>query len=193
MSKKLNKGIEQYLSQVDRYLKPLNVSEKTDILSELKSSFYERIKNGQSEEEILADMEPAKVLAMSYLGESIIENRGFSLGQFMKALGFYSLASMAWVSIIPTLAVLSLGFFISSGVSILAGFLAMLKGMLRISLLDRVRIVFFVDEITGIPALLIGLVMAVIFVGLGIACWKGTIATIRYLQQKFWKLKNHGI
>lgn len=71
----LNKELEKYLSQVDRYLKYMPVSEKTDILSELKSSFYERIKMGQSEEVIMSEMEPPKALAMSYIGDSIVKNK----------------------------------------------------------------------------------------------------------------------
>ena len=39
MNKKLGKRLEKYLSQVDRYLIHMPVSEKTDILSELKALF----------------------------------------------------------------------------------------------------------------------------------------------------------
>lgn len=78
MNKKLGKRLEKYLSQVDRYLIHMPVSEKTDILSELKSSFYERLNNGQREEDILAEMEPAKVVALNYMGASIVQNKEFS-------------------------------------------------------------------------------------------------------------------
>ncbi len=190
MSKKFNRGIEEYLAQVDRYLKPLSVSEKTDILSELKSSFSERMNHGQSEESIVAEMEPAKVLAMKYFGESIVENPGFSFRQFMKVLGFYSLASVAWISVIPTLAILAVAFFLSSGLSVLAGVMAMLKGMVHLSLIDDVRMMLFVHEITGVPALCIGLAFAILFVGLGAACWKGTVGMVQRLQEKSWALKH---
>ena len=72
----LNKELEKYLSQVDRYLKYMPISEKTDILSELKSSFYERVQMGQSEEMVIAEMESPKALAMSYIGDSIVKNKG---------------------------------------------------------------------------------------------------------------------
>ena len=54
MNKGQNKQLEKYLSQLDSYLRYMPVSEKTDILSELKSTFYERLNNGQSEESIIA-------------------------------------------------------------------------------------------------------------------------------------------
>ncbi len=42
--KKTSTALEKYLYQVDRRLKHMSVTEKTDILSELKNSFYERQK-----------------------------------------------------------------------------------------------------------------------------------------------------
>ena len=47
---KISNDLEKYLTHVDRYLRYLPISEKTDILSELKSSFYERLISGQSSE-----------------------------------------------------------------------------------------------------------------------------------------------
>lgn len=192
MSKEKNKRLEKYLSQLDSYLKYMPVSEKTDILSELKSTFYERINNGQSEESIIAELGTPKELAMSYMGESIIKNKKFSFRRFMMVVGFYSFASMAWVSIIPTLAVLSVSFFFSSVVSILAGIMGLLKGIVHISLIDDMKFMFFIYEIKGIPALLVGLILAIIFIGLGILCWKGTIQIISFLQVQRWKLRNKG-
>lgn len=45
-NKSNNIALEKYLSQVDKHLKYMPVFEKTDILSELKSSFYERMEQG---------------------------------------------------------------------------------------------------------------------------------------------------
>ena len=106
-NKSNNSALEKYLSQVDKHLKYMPVSEKTDILSELKSSFYERMEQGQTENDIIAEMGPAKDFALSYLGKAIVENKNFSFRHFMMALGFYSFASLAWVSLIPALAICS--------------------------------------------------------------------------------------
>ncbi len=186
-----NALLEKYLSQVDRHLKYMPVAEKTDILSELKSSFYDRMAGGQSAEDILAQMESPKELAASYIGQSLVVNKGFSWKRFMMAVGFYSVASTLWVAIIPTLAILAVAFFFSSGVSILAGVMGLVKGIAPIPLLDNLTFVFFTYELTGLPALLVGLLMAVIFLGLGLLCWKGTIGMVRLLQQQKWKL-DHG-
>lgn len=185
----LNKELEKYLSQVDRYLKYMPISEKTDILSELKSSFYERIQMGQSEEMVIEEMESPKALAMSYIGDSIVKNKGFSFKRFMSIFGFYSVASIAWVSIIPTLAILAVSFFFSSGVSIIAGIMGALKGIVHISAIENLKFIFFAYELKGFPALIAGFAMAIVFALLGILCWKGTIYIIQILKSKKWKLK----
>lgn len=142
-NKSNNSVLEKYLSQVDKHLKYMPVSEKTDILSELKSSFYERMEQGQTEHDIIAEMGPTKDFALSYLGKAIVENKNFSFRHFMMALGFYSFASLAWVSLIPVLAMLSASFFFSCGVSVLAGAMGLLKGFLHVPLIDEMQFIFF--------------------------------------------------
>ena len=188
--KKTSTALEKYLSQVDRRLKHMSVTEKTDILSELKNSFYERQKNGQTEGEIIAEMESPKSLAMSYLGESITRCDSFSWKHFMMVLGFYSYASLVGAIIIPILAVISVAFFFSSGVSILAGVLGMLKGVVHIPLVEDLRFMVFTYELKGLPALLFGLLLAIIFMAVGILFWKGTVAMVRLLQTQRWKLRS---
>lgn len=184
-----DKAIEKYLSRLDHYLVHMSVSEKTDILSELKNSFYERMRDGETAESIIDEMEPPKELAMGYLGESMVQDKGFSWRNFMRSLCFYSYASLLWVSIIPTLAILSVSFFFSAGVSVLAGIMGLLKGIVHISLIDNVKLVFFVKELTGFPALLAGLLLAIIFIVLGVLCWKGTIRLVQFLQDQKWKME----
>lgn len=188
--KKTSTTLEKYLYQVDRRLKHMSVTEKTDILSELKNSFYERQKNGQTEGEIIAEMESPKSLAMSYLGESITRCDSFSWKHFMMVLGFYSYASLVGAIIIPILALLSVAFFFSSGVSILAGVLGMLKGVVHIPLVEDLRFMVFTYELKGLPALLFGLLLAIIFMAVGILFWKGTVAMVRLLQTQRWKLRS---
>lgn len=188
--KKTSTALEKYLYQVDRRLKHMSVTEKTDILSELKNSFYERQKNGQTEGEIIAEMESPKSLAMSYLGESITRCDSFSWKHFMMVLGFYSYASLVGAIIIPILAVISVAFFFSSGVSILAGVLGMLKGVVHIPLVEDLRFMVFTYELKGLTALLFGLLLAIIFMAVGILFWKGTVAMVRLLQTQRWKLRS---
>ena len=52
------------------------------------------------------------------------------------------------------------------------------------------KFMFFLYELKGVPALLLGLLLAIVFIGLGILCWKGTIQIISFLQVQRWKLNN---
>ena len=66
--------------------------------------------------------------------------------------------------------------------------MGLLKGFLHFPLIDKMKFVFFTYELKGIPALLVGLLLAVIFFFLGILCWKGTVGMVRLLQSTKWKL-----
>lgn len=193
MNKDMDKRTEQYLSKVDSYLRHMPVSEKTDILSELKSTFYERQKHGQSADAIISELGSPKELAMSYMGEAVIEKQGFSIRKLMMVIGFYSFASLAWVSIIPTLAILSVAFFFSSVVCVFAGVMGLLKGLVHISLIQNLKIMFLIHEVTGFPALLVGLLLALVFIGLGIICWKAAVGLVRILRSGRDRIDHKGI
>ena len=90
MVKELNYKLESYLKKVDDQLNFIPVSDKVDILSELKNTFYERLLNGQTEEEILNEMESPRELALSYMSESITKDQKFTLRSLE---GIYSLFS----------------------------------------------------------------------------------------------------
>ena len=186
---KIDDNLEKYLLQVDKNLKYMSISEKTDILSELKNSFYERLNNGQSAEYIISQMESPKDLAFSYMGDSIVKSKDFSFKNLLMAIGFYSYASLAWISLIPTLAILSISFFFSSGISVLAGVMGLFKGIIHIKPIDEMKFIFFGFELKGFLALIAGLILALLFFIIGILFWKATIATIKFLQNKKWKLK----
>lgn len=187
---KIDNNLEKYLSKVDRNLKYMSISEKTDILSELKNSFYERLNDGQSSEYIISQMESPKDLAFSYMGDSIVKSRDFSFKNLIMAIGFYSYASLAWICLIPTLAILSISFFFSSGISTFAGVMGLFKGIIHIKPIDELKFIFFGFELKGILALIAGLILALIFFIIGILFWKATIATIKFLKNQKRKLNN---
>lgn len=62
--------LEKYLDTVDKHLKPLPVSERVDIVKEVKASMQEMQAEGLSSEQILARLGDAKDLARAYLGRS---------------------------------------------------------------------------------------------------------------------------
>ena len=189
MEKELNYKLESYLKKVDNQLNFIPVSDKADILSELKNTFYERLLNGQTEEEILDEMESPRELALSYMSESITKDQKFTWRRSLKVFTVYSAMFFSSISIIPTLAALSFGFFISSGLCILAGVIGLLRGIFSISLFYELKLYFFSHELEGFPALITGLILAVVFGLLGMVCWKGVVRTVKFLQKQQRNLK----
>ena len=178
---KISNDIEKYLTHVDRYLKYLPISEKTDILSELKSSFYERLISGQSSEEILAKMPSAKDLAGNYIDDTFVKTNKLSFKTLCKYILFFSYSSLIWLAVIPTLFTLAIGLFLSGILCFVAGIMGLLKGFINISFLDKIKFIFVYYELKGISALIVGILIAIVFAILGILTWRGTLAIIRYL------------
>ena len=189
MVKELNYKLESYLKKVDDQLNFIPVSDKADILSELKNTFYERLLNGQTEEEILNEMESPRELALSYMSESITKDQKFTLRGALKVFTVYSALFFSSISVIPTLAALSFAFFISSGLCFLAGVIGLLRGVFSISLFYELKFYFFSHELEGFPALITGLILAVIFGLLGMVCWKGVVKIVKFLRKQHWNLK----
>ncbi len=181
---KISNDLEKYLTHVDRYLRYLPISEKTDILSELKSSFYERLKAGQTSSEIISNMPSAKDLAGNYIDDAFVKTNKLSFKTLCKYILFFSYSSLIWLAVIPTLFTLAIGFFLSGILSFAAGIMGLLKGFINISLLDKIKFIFVFYELKGISALIVGILFAIIFTILGILTWRGTVRLIRFLQNK---------
>lgn len=187
---KISNDLEKYLTHVDRYLKYLPISEKTDILSELKSSFYERLISGQSSEEIIAKMPSAKELAGNYIEDAFVKTNKLSFKTLCKYLLFFSYSSLIWLAVIPTIFTLAIGFFLSGVISFAAGIMGLLKGFINISFLDKIKFIFVYYELKGISALIVGILFAIIFSALGVLFWKATIKCIDFIKLKKLELKN---
>ncbi|WP_294986054.1 HAAS signaling domain-containing protein [uncultured Fenollaria sp.] len=187
---KISNDLEKYLTHVDRYLRYLPVSEKTDILSELKSSFYERLISGQSSEEILAKMPSAKDLAGNYIDDTFVKTNKLSFKTLCKYILFFSYSSLIWLAVIPTLFTLAIGLFLSGIISFAAGVMGLLKGLFNISFLNKIKFIFIYHELKGILALLMGILFAIIFTILGILLWKATIKCIEFTKFKKLELRN---
>ena len=134
-------------------------------------------------------MESPRELALSYMSESITKDQKFTLRGALKVFTVYSALFFSSISVIPTLAALSFAFFISSGLCILAGVIGLLRGVFSISLFYELKFYFFSHELEGFPALITGLILAVIFGLLGMVCWKGVVKIVKFLRKQHWNLK----
>ena len=63
--------LNDYLEKIEKNLKPLPVSERVDIVKEIKSEILELRGNGKTPEEIVERLGNPKELAKAYLGDLI--------------------------------------------------------------------------------------------------------------------------
>ena len=79
----MDKQWNLYLEQVERHLKPLPVSERVDIVQEIKSQILELQQAGKTDREIGERLGDPRALARAYLGDLITEKNTFSWGRVL--------------------------------------------------------------------------------------------------------------
>lgn len=120
----MEKTLESYLEKIEGYLKPIPISERVDIVREIKSEIQELQNNGKTPQEILARLGEAKELARGYIGDLVSKEQPFTWGHFLAVCAFYGVTGLSGMFIVPTLAIIA-PTFIAMG--ILTPVLGMLK------------------------------------------------------------------
>ena len=70
----MEKILNDYLEKIERYLKPLPISERVDIVKEIQSEIFELQSNGKNAKEIMERLGNPKELAKAYLGDLIAKD-----------------------------------------------------------------------------------------------------------------------
>lgn len=99
--------LEDYLEKMEKYLKPVAVSERIDIIKEIKSEMLELQNAGVPAEQIIERLSNPKDLAKAYLGNLLSKESGFSWNRFLTVCAFYSLVGFSGLFIIPSLAIIA--------------------------------------------------------------------------------------
>ena len=68
------------LKKIEKYLKPLPISERVDIVKEIKSEILELQGDGKTAEQITERLGNPKELAKAYLGDLIAKSNFFLVG-----------------------------------------------------------------------------------------------------------------
>ena len=178
----MNTSLEKYLNTIDRHLKPLPVSERVDIVKEIKSSILEMEQENLSSEEILRRLGDPKELAKAYLGD-LLSNRkskGRSAwAHFLTVCAFYSVVGFSGIVIIPTLGILAPAFLLSGIACPVIGLVKLLDSLLHLGLpfagyigISIPGIVEFAPSVEFLLTVIIG----ALFIAAGAACWKLLVA-----------------
>lgn len=101
----MEKILNDYLEKIEKYLKPLPVSERVDIVKEIKSEILELQGDGKTSKEIIERLGNPKELAKAYLGDLIAKSSSFSWNRVLAICAYYSLASLSGLIVIPVLAI----------------------------------------------------------------------------------------
>lgn len=178
----MEKSLNDYLEKIEKNLKPLPVSERVDIVKEIKSEILELQGDGKTPEEILERMGNPKELAKAYLGDLIAKSSSFSWSRMLAICAYYSLAGLSGMIVISVL-VICAPVFIACGIA--APVLGAVKlidtllhlgipyaGCIGISGIENPAIVFVLSIVMGVALYLAGR-----------GCWKLLVYYIKGVSQ----------
>ena len=174
----MNTAANTYLEKVDRYLRPLPLSERTDMIQEIKSEIAELEAGGVCIEDILARLGDPKALAGAYLGETIAKSRAFSWKKLCAIIAFYSYAGLGGVFLLPLTSITAVAFMLCGVLCPLAGLFKLIAFWLGF---DIPLIAFTIGRYTASATAMFPITIAVglILFLLGWLCWKLTTWFIR--------------
>lgn len=177
----MEKALNDYLETVEKYLKPMAVSERIDIIKEIKSEMSELQANNVSSEQIIERLGDPKELAKAYLGESISKDSGFRWERLRTIIAFYSLAGMAGMFVLPVTSICAVAFMISGVLCPAAGIIRFVFHLLGYEI---EQISFTIGTYTAgtIELLPISIVTGVILFVIGKLFWKLTLIIIKAMS-----------
>lgn len=184
----MNKILDDYLEKIDKYLKPMPVSERIDIVKEIKSEMHElETQNALSAEEIIEKLGNPEELAKAYLGENIAKDNSFSFRKIGAVVGFYSLTGLGSMFVLPFAGCLSIGFMAGGVIALLGGFVKLIGFILGF---DVPYVIFQIGSYTAPPliAFPLAVVTGILMFCLGKGTWNLMIKYIRLISRQQSKL-----
>lgn len=167
----MEKILNDYLEKIEKHLKPLPVSERVDIVKEIKSEILELQRDGKTAEEITERMGNPKELAKAYLGDLITKGNSFSWNRILAICAYYSLTSLSGLFVIPILAICAPVFVICGIATPIIGAVKLIDALLNLGIPYASYI-----GISGIenPAavFILSIVMGAVLYLIGRGCWK---------------------
>ena len=167
----MEKILNDYLEKIERYLKPLPISERVDIVKEIQSEIFELQSNGKNAKEIMERLGNPKELAKAYLGDLIAKDTSFSWNRVLAIFAYYSLASLSGLVIIPTLAICAPVFILCGIVTPIIGAVKLIDFLLNLGIPFAQHI--GISGINGPVSIFICcIVIGVVLFLIGCGCWK---------------------
>ena len=174
----IDKTLNNYLEQIEKYLKPIEVSERIDIVKEIQSEMLELQQKGVSSEQIIERLGSPTTLAKASLGESISKNSRLNWRKVSALLAFYSLVGLGGMMILPVISICAAVFLLTGALCPIAGivkYAAHLQGYE----ISQIGIQLNHYEASATAFLPISFIIGFVLMAVGWLFWKLTLITIR--------------
>lgn len=170
----MNPALEKYLDTISRKLKPLPISERIDIVKEIKGSILEMEQDGLSEEQILNRLGSPKQLAKAYLADLLTKEKHFSIRHILVVCAFYSITGFSGLFVIPVLGIIAPSFLLFGILSPLAGAVKLIDYLLRLDLpfAKQIGFTFGSAELSPAPSFFASIVTGLALALIGYGAWK---------------------
>lgn len=181
----MDKVFDAYIQKVERYLKPLPQSERSDILKEIGSQIMELESAGLSQTAICERLGSPKKLARSYLALLINDHKTLLRNKLPAICAYYMLAGLMGMIIIPILLVCAAGFVFCAVVTPLVSLLKLLDYLFNLGLpyMDHVAMSFGSLQLNPVWAFVISLPLAAALFAVAWACWKLLLSYVTRMKQ----------
>lgn len=179
----MNGEFDNYLKEVNKHLKPLPLSERMDIIKEIRSQIIELETVHNTPEEILSRFGSPKNLTKAYLSNLITEKKSLSLNTILALCAYYTLVGFTGIIILPILIICASVFSVCSIVTPILVCIKMLNSLLNLGLplTDHVEISAGVFPLNPILEFLLSLPLGALLFTIGWGCWKLLRAYIKSL------------
>lgn len=185
-NKTMEKNLNDYLEKIEKYLKPLPISERGDIVKEIKSEILELQSDGKTAEQITGRLGNPKELAKAYLGDLIAKSNSFSWNRVLAICAYYSIASLSGLIVIPVLAICSPVFIICAIATPIMGSVKLIDSLLNLGI-PYANYIGISGIENPVAVFIISIVMGVVLYLIGRGCWKLLVYYIKGVS----KAKQH--
>ncbi len=175
--------LDIYLDKIDRHLRPMSASERSDIVREIRSEMLELSAQGLAAQDITARLGPPKAMAAAYLEGAITKNPRFSWSRLGAVAAFYSMAGLGGMIVLPTTSILAVVFMICGAAIPAAALLSLLVSFAGV---EAPWVVMQIGGWTAPPLLAfpIAVLTGLLLLLGGLACWRFTVWFVRQIGEK---------
>lgn len=178
----MEKQLNSYLEQVEKYLKPLPVSERVDIVQEIKSEMQELQAAGQTPEQILARLGEPKEMARAYLGDLIAQSGGLSASRVLALCAFYSVTGLSGLFVIPVLGICAPVFLLCGVVTPLLGAVKAVDVALGLHI-PYVQYIGIAGVQNPVLVFVLCILAGIALFALGYGCWKLLVGYVKSVSR----------